>query len=355
MYGVVAAIPNVEVDAFDYQPENMQWVTNDNIGPKLAWQIHCIAANSRKAGGYGKVVLVAHSMGGLAARFVANQTIDDRSVADDMGLVVTIGTPHLGSQLASWVIDAMRPLCDFAVIPIGGSKRPQATAGDCADELDALDAISGLSVNSQKLQELKPFPSKLPVLALAGNVQQAVFSLFGVGLVSQDSDLVVGVTSALHESAHSEEGGGAATIDCVGTSTFPLFTDASCAHSNMVQDPHIQARVVDGIRQYIRWLTRPPQDPCPTTQQIADAITDRETSRGGTAPTVVLVAGPVCEGGYAGVVVLEDGSRTRAVLQQVSDDAWESLGACADFAMGGYCVSLPSRIDEFFHQQGVSS
>jgi len=48
----------------------------------------------------GKLILVAHSQGGLDARF-AIKTLK----LDSISALVTIGTPHLGSPVADWVVE----------------------------------------------------------------------------------------------------------------------------------------------------------------------------------------------------------------------------------------------------------
>jgi triacylglycerol lipase len=51
--------------------------------------------------GNPKVILMAHSMGGLDARYAVSKLGMDRHVA----AVVTISTPHRGSPFADWVLD----------------------------------------------------------------------------------------------------------------------------------------------------------------------------------------------------------------------------------------------------------
>jgi len=48
--------------------------------------------------------LVAHSMGGLDARHLIARLDPDRRVKS----LVTVGTPHLGTPLASWLLDSRR-------------------------------------------------------------------------------------------------------------------------------------------------------------------------------------------------------------------------------------------------------
>lgn len=64
-----------------------------------------------------RVHLVAHSMGGLDARYL----IARLGMADHVATLTTIGTPHRGSPFADWGIKAMewivRPTLDFLQLP----------------------------------------------------------------------------------------------------------------------------------------------------------------------------------------------------------------------------------------------
>lgn len=73
---------------FDYRDRSLQWVTDSAIGPALADVIECLARESGN-----DVVVVAHSMGGLATRFA----LADPARASEVSLVVTLGTPNLGA------------------------------------------------------------------------------------------------------------------------------------------------------------------------------------------------------------------------------------------------------------------
>jgi len=52
-----------------------------------------------------RIILVGHSMGGLAARLVAAQRDPDRRITD----VVTLGAPHLGTVVAEWLASGACP------------------------------------------------------------------------------------------------------------------------------------------------------------------------------------------------------------------------------------------------------
>src|SRR5687768_11501471 len=50
--------------------------------------------------GRGKVIIVAHSMGGLDARYMVHQL----GMADRVAALLTITTPHRGSPYADWCV-----------------------------------------------------------------------------------------------------------------------------------------------------------------------------------------------------------------------------------------------------------
>ncbi len=239
-------------DGFDYKPYHMRWVTDENIGPRLARRIACIAQSSREEGGKGEVIVIGHSMGGLATQFAANQTVNGRRVADDIGLAIPIGTPFAGSQLADWTMTLARAYCSAQHITLVGGKTIRGNPNKCEAMLDTYTAIGGLRQDSAKLRELPPFPPDVPVHTIVGNVQEAKFNIFGVELKPLNSDLVVATDSATKGNAHPSHGGGKSTVDCVSVWPIPGFSDASCEHSRLLTDKNVQTRVVDAITQYLR-------------------------------------------------------------------------------------------------------
>lgn len=78
---------------FDYGPSDTTWAADPSISGCLAGYIEKAAAASKAGGGSGKVVAVAHSMGGIGVRAASANT-------PDLEGLVTIGTPHMGSPLA---------------------------------------------------------------------------------------------------------------------------------------------------------------------------------------------------------------------------------------------------------------
>ncbi|HEU5122334.1 MAG TPA: alpha/beta fold hydrolase [Candidatus Saccharimonadales bacterium] len=224
---------------FDYSANlaNINWVTHPNVGPKLAKTVACLADASKKNGGPGKVLIIGHSMGGLAAQYAAAQ------VPNKVGLVITIGTPHKGSILANAMAPTINSLCSFSLPSIGGRK-VYITPENCKKSL----AFAGLSIDSEELEKLPPFPPNVPVKAIAGNItpqmQLGMVKITGAPL---HSDAVVHTPSALGTFTTMGKGDGKREVSCTGFLVFPSMSDASCEHSQLVNDSQVQA----SIEQYI--------------------------------------------------------------------------------------------------------
>jgi len=102
------------------------------------------AVNAILADGYQKVHIIAHSMGGLDARHM----IVDLGMADRVASLTTIGTPHLGSSFADWLVehqaDTLRD--DVAgIIDLGGLD--DLTTGACRQYNDDPAVVEAESTN----------------------------------------------------------------------------------------------------------------------------------------------------------------------------------------------------------------
>ncbi|MFI7598195.1 esterase/lipase family protein [Actinoplanes sp. NPDC049681] len=90
----------VAVYSFDYSAHADNWAGDAEIAECLGTYIDAVAEASRKVHGDGKVILIGHSMGGLAVRYAAAKSVGGRPVADRVAGLITIDTPHRGSFLA---------------------------------------------------------------------------------------------------------------------------------------------------------------------------------------------------------------------------------------------------------------
>lgn len=268
MLETIDAIPNVKAVTFNYSMWNTMWVTNYRIGACLATWITSLATTSKNAGGPGKVIIVAHSMGGLAVRCAVDpkcvnhdhttgppwQTADSSQI----GLVITLGTPNLGS----WLATPGRPFLLSAacqLIPLCAGRAKAFAAGSQAAQALQEQSLTP-ETPSADLAMLKSWSSiGVPLDALAGRITLTT-SLFGRGPFcifcrGELGDGVVTVGSAQGEATPAES----TTIDCgyIPVSDlspysviYPLAAPVTlkCWHLTETTDPVWQAAVVTAIR-----------------------------------------------------------------------------------------------------------
>ncbi|MFF5531988.1 esterase/lipase family protein [Streptomyces cinerochromogenes] len=255
----VAALPKVTAWTFDYEPAQPEWVTDPRIGPALSDAVGCLA----RASGY-KVVIVAHSMGGLAARYAVSLPNDrtGKRTWQDVAEVVTIGTPTRGSIAASvlqglsvsalrypalWQLEAVFGLCAKY-----GLEHDDSVCG----VVDALRAPQGkaLMYESPEIRKLPPWPKELPVMAIAGDVRLSFNSVFGTTSLPEASvgDIAVSLGSA---TAYSNQTGAPHVLTCRNNQV-PLRVLASdCNHVNVKTQPTVVATVIKQINRVQREQT----------------------------------------------------------------------------------------------------
>ncbi len=113
LIGQLQTVPGVAPFTFDYHEHSGRWVSDPpSIGPALGDAIDCLFDRS----GSEKVIVVAHSMGGLATRYALGE---DRDRADKVSTVVTFGTPPiLGRSLHSSSV--RQPMLPRSAAKLGG-------------------------------------------------------------------------------------------------------------------------------------------------------------------------------------------------------------------------------------------
>lgn len=231
---------------FDYSNENTKWVSNDQIGPRLARRIDCLATASKQAGGSGKVIVIGHSMGGLATRYAASQVVNGHKVSDEVGYLITIGTPNLGSSEANIATSFLESLCD-----------PEASASQeaaCYSVINSdLSALTGLQSFGSEIKALPAMPSNVPVLAIAGNATLHLHIIKTIASWTTNSDLVVGKSSALQGGRATSQFGGTTTVPC--DSNVPLtHSFPTCMHTNLPHDPTVEQTVTATLTKYVASL-----------------------------------------------------------------------------------------------------
>ncbi len=254
----IGSMSDVHLDKFDYEDNHWNWVTHPKIGRRLAEKIACMAKSSRQEGGLGRVILVSHSMGGLAVRAAGAEVVDGRQVYRDIGLPINMGTPNMGSDLAKMVMDGSLDLAiSICKGVVYGWTAPRGMICD-AYALGLLiqmkqgnAALSALQSGSDEIKELPWLPDSVPVYAIAGNITPVYAEVFGHKFKGEPTnyDSVVTTYSALR--GHKVNGqGGEMEWACEG-SAIPVISDAKCSHNEMIKGDFAKRLVVAKIKQWI--------------------------------------------------------------------------------------------------------
>jgi hypothetical protein len=270
----IGAIPGTYTDLFSYAPENLDWVTNPGIGQALANEITCEAAKSKQAGGSGKVIVIAHSMGGLAVREAASLTGagTGQPASASIGLIITIATPNTGSwddglfhnvragvggtvpELLAWVVQGVCGGVGF----VAGSDQPgEQRPGLCAEvQGSTAQAGSAMVPGSSQLSALPSPPSAVPLDAVAGDLTVTA-KLFLIHttytLVPQGElgDLLVKPDSAL---AYGADSGNQEYTDACSMPVSELFGNLGwngCTHGGLLYDSGVGSQVASWVSQWI--------------------------------------------------------------------------------------------------------
>jgi len=197
MMPIASALESLPVTPylFDYQAHNTTWPAKPVIASCLATYIDAVSAGYKRAGGDGKIIIVAHSMGGLATLFSSNAEYAATPDGQVLGGVVTVDTPYLGSPFGNQAVSR-----GFEALPLVGGAHPTslffAPAGS-----DASVCLASHAPPSNVLPNgcaLAPYlPPGVPLTELAGDMT-VKRTLFGIPLYSVDlgTDGPVPVASA---------------------------------------------------------------------------------------------------------------------------------------------------------------
>ena len=243
-----ARIRGVTAWTFNYQPESLDWAKNPAIGPAVARRLACLANRSGH-----DVIVVAHSMGGLAAQYaLAQPDPNGGTVASHVAEVITVGTPYQGSAL----------LTAMQLARLGYDLSPEAVLGEavlsaCAGHTSGICALpavlpsqvgTALELNSPAIAKLPPWPAGLPVLDIAGDMGL----LIGVGPFALPQfdvgDIAVTVGSA---TAHNTTGGPVVKHCNRLTLLATIRNPGPCFHTHLVNDGDIIADILAAIRGHL--------------------------------------------------------------------------------------------------------
>lgn len=270
----------VYASAFDYSGANDDWVTDPEIGPALATEILRLANASRAGGGPGKVLLVGHSMGGLAIRCAADGRCNGgigapdgqaSPVANVIGAITTFGTPNHGSFLRGYGLDGvandagdlLSAVCHGLEVAV--RLDPIDDVCDYVRAFGTGDAAEAFTPGSAELKGLWDQPEGVPVLAVAGHSSLTVPLFWNTVNVDDLGDYVVSAESAQAQQFEGPGFGGTHDIDCGGftigvryRAIIPVpvvsFADVDCWH---MSEPNNDTWL-DQVQDMIDWFTKRP-------------------------------------------------------------------------------------------------
>jgi pimeloyl-ACP methyl ester carboxylesterase len=257
---------------FDYGQWSTNWVTNPHIGPALAEAITCLSRGSGH-----QVVVVAHSMGGLATQFAVGQRTPDthQPVSDLVAQLITVGTPYRGSKTlsktkqgmeATVVLDLISKVC--AAWTAGGEDKCKASLS-----LPNTEVGTALQYDSDDIKALPPWPKDLPVLPIATDIEYFLgLRMFGAGKTYHLGDLIVTIDSqTAHANAAEPD-----TRTCEDASMMDMARTVlgdektTCYHLTQLNRPDIHRRISEVVAGLAKNPPVPRQPgPCDTVDEAA--------------------------------------------------------------------------------------
>jgi pimeloyl-ACP methyl ester carboxylesterase len=322
---------------FDYSNWSRLWVTFDQIGPQLARCITWLAHASMAQGGPGKVVIVAHSMGGLAVRCAVDPTcVKGMQAADKnlIGLVITLGTPNLGSNPQT-------------LGPVGDSIC--TLFSQCNDLLILRDspAAQAMAPSSGDLANLPLLPASIPVDAIAGDIAETT-SLFGhTYSMGNDGDIVVPVASALADARqgalHAGPGANETTVNCgsIPVNEIGWYSQSrslkapappvTCWHLTETTDPRWQGDIITAIKAYLAAelvTATVPVVSCPTSLGLPHPAVSLPQSRPVAVPQALA----------GGLALYAD---TQGIMELLGPKGWRCSAFYGVDGSGGITINPP--------------
>ena len=194
---IIQQFPNQQINpfTFDYSKWASYWALNPNIAPCLADYVNAVSDEYQKQGGDGKVILVAHSMGGLAIRYAMNSSYVQNPIqAWKVPYIITLDTPYLGSPWGNYFkAPTLMELKNF-LFSIGRDKFPSPWGQDGGKCLAPHQYTAPLPQGCGDLPPLLPKGVQLTQIAGDVNVDRTLFGhvLYTIPL---NSDGIVTVPS----------------------------------------------------------------------------------------------------------------------------------------------------------------
>lgn len=245
-----ARMSGVTAWTFNYGPENLDWVTNNLVGGNFATAISCLSRESAN-----DVIIVSHSMGGLAAQYAfAQPDASGGTIGDHVAELITIGTPYQGSELLTVMQDLRLGVHINA--PLAYLVMAEAITSACANRTTGICALlrvmpsqvgTALELYSGKIAALPPWPAHLRVVDIAGDMGLLIpvgpfVHRFDIG----DVAVTVGSATAHHTI------GIPVVKHCNSLHLLGAIygNPGPCFHSNLVNDSDIITDVVDALHHF---------------------------------------------------------------------------------------------------------
>jgi pimeloyl-ACP methyl ester carboxylesterase len=276
----VRKVDGVVVREFDYHQRALDWVSDPGIGAKLAEAVTCLSEATGR-----RVIVVAHSMGGLATQYAA--ALPDGhggTIADHIGEVVAIGVPFNGSKLLSALQTAITG-GEAATPDLAVSAAAEAILSACAGiglaglVADIGDPCSVLAIprspigaaleyDSSAIAVLPSWPTEVPVKTIVGDGKLTL----GIWRLRHTFDLGDTLVSQDSASAYHTDG---APIQVGCDLTVITMFSSSCYHGKLLRNPTVVGEVLSVIRNQInRYGVTPSFSPTGTVRSWRLALPD---------------------------------------------------------------------------------
>lgn len=238
----VTSMDKVTTYNFNYLSTNAVWVTGSGTDHRLAKTIVCYS----KLYDNKKVVIVAHSMGGLLTRAALDWAAYGTFAKVAVGYVITIGTPHEGANLSSVTNFINTTLCNTTFVWFGTG------AQEACRIVEDSKAASAMRPGSPQLAELPHFPDGVLVKAIAGDVQHMMCTGWGCyDAYDNRSDLVVSIDSATAEYTTTGVGDGKTILKCNDGDKGHNGDESWCSHTNIHKSIQVQQIVKNSLSIYL--------------------------------------------------------------------------------------------------------
>lgn len=218
----------------DYQSTNtLNFEGNSNIVPEKLGLLFKKQKMNKIAS--GKADILAHSMGGILSRIY----LQSNNYQDDINRIITLNTPHSGSQIADFIYDAVIP-ASFSYLFCNGENCESAALYDLRVNSDAIN-----NLNSAPFLNNHTVPSHAVVSTTT--LEQQELSTPIEWLIGLNDDILTeifnGETHDLFVAESSQTGGLELMFNVVFLSLFAEW------HSGMSKNMNVQERIEFLLKQ----------------------------------------------------------------------------------------------------------